>query len=121
MLDPEEKVTVAVPLASVTTVEDPRIPVSALMVTVTPGIAAFAVFSEVTVIVEVEPSVLMVVGEADRSRETAVVSAVLPAPPAVLGLPLPHPARSTVAITINNDGAVSLVIFVLKLSKKFSI
>jgi len=81
------------------------------MVTVTPSTAAFAVFNAVTVIVEVDPSDLTVVGDAKRSREaavTVVVVAVVAPPP-----PPPQPTSSATAAANKND-VENLVILLLK-------
>ena len=114
LLAPEEKVTVAVPAAPVTTVADPKTPVSVPMVKATPGTAAFVAFNAVTVIVvEVELSDLTVVGTAKRSREAAVtvvvvvVVVVVPAVP-----PPPQPASNEIDAANKND-AENPVFFLL--------
>lgn len=120
LLEPEEKVTVAVPAAPVTTVADPSTPVSALMVTVTPCTAAFAVFNAVTVIVvEVDPSDLTVVGDAKRSRDAAVTVGVtgvvvvppVVAPPVVVPPPPPPQPASNAMAAANKNDAENLVFF----------
>src|SRR3989338_7333905 len=118
LLAPEEKVTVAVPAAPVTTVADPKTPVSVPMVKATTGTAAFVAFNAVTVIVvEVELSDLTVVGTAKRSREAAVtvvvvVVVVVPAVP-----PPPQPASNEIDAANKND-AENPVFFLL--NKKFN-
>ena len=70
---PEEKVKVALPLASVVTVGVLTIPVFALKLTTTPDMAAFPLSNAVTVTVaEVELSDLTVVGIAESDSEEAV-------------------------------------------------
>jgi hypothetical protein len=102
---PEVKVTVALPVASVVTVWVLSKPVSALRVTITPGTVELVALIAVTVIVlEVEPSVLIVVGEPDSWRLAAVVVVVV----GVVGVvvELPEVQLTKTAITMANKNAV---------------
>jgi hypothetical protein len=93
--EPEEKVTVALPVESLTTEPVDRKPVSAENVTVTPATAAFDVSTTVAVIVEVVLlSAATVVGLAPRLIAAAVATGVVVTGVVVVELPDPPPPQA---------------------------